>query len=111
MTLETAGAVPRTHEGRRPLDLNHLRSWVCVNFVMEMEIVCADESVLGQRVAAEKRKEKSGNRYLCRVIWKAWLDTDDIKGGRWQISGLPVLLLDAAVPRRDRVRRGHHRGR
>lgn len=82
MTLETAGAVPRTHEGRRRLDLNHLRSWVCVNFVREMEIVCADESVLGQRVAAKKRKEKSGNRYLCRVIWKAWLDTDDIKGGR-----------------------------
>ena len=82
MTLETASAVPRTHEGRRPLDLNHLRSWVCVNFLREMEIVCVDESVLGQRVAAEKRKEKSGNRYLCRVIWKAWLDTDDIKGGR-----------------------------
>jgi hypothetical protein len=60
MTLETAGALPKTRERRRgPLDLNHLRSWVCVNFLMGMEIVGVGASTLHHQVAA---KEKYNNQ-------------------------------------------------
>ena len=56
MTLETAGAVPKTHLGRRPLDLSRLRSWVYVNFAMGMGIGYAGACTLRHWVAANKKE-------------------------------------------------------